>query len=285
VAAALQERFVEIPSARVRVLERPGDGAAVVFVHGITSSARTWEPFLDRLPEGVRGIAYDSVGNGYTELRGPRRRLTYEDMTIQLSQLADQLGVERYAAVGHSMGCSPLLRVAWQQPERVSGLLLTAPTALGRPKLGAAMRAARFGPGRWLMEALAPRTVASRARKRLEGFAGQREVTDEMLKREAGHAIARPREQVRGFVDLIGHGDPRRPAADVDRYQRITCPVWVLRGSDDHDRMPESHEERFRVLIPAARIIRWQGIGHAPHIQAPEPFAQLLDEFLAATIG
>ena len=35
--------------------------------------------------------------------------------------------------------------------------------------------------------------------------------------------------------------------------------------------------------MPAARIIRWEGIGHAPHIQAPDRFTELLKEFLEAT--
>jgi pimeloyl-ACP methyl ester carboxylesterase len=282
---AVEERFVEVPSARVRVLERSGEGDPVVFLHGITSSARTWEPFLAALPDRVRGVAYDMLGNGYTELHGTLRSLTYEDLARQLVEVADQLGIDRFAGVGHSMGCAPLLRVAWQQPGRVRGLLLESPTALGRPKLAAPMRLARFGPGRLLLELTAtPRVLRAQARKALREFAG-RDADDQMIEREAGHAIARPKQQVRGFIDLIGHSDPRAPAADVDRYGRITAPVWILRGSEDLDWMPESREDHFRELIPAARIIRWEGVGHAPHIQEPDRFAELLDEFVAAAGG
>jgi pimeloyl-ACP methyl ester carboxylesterase len=280
---AVEERFIEVASARVRVLERPGDRDPVLFLHGITSSARTWEPFLAALPERVRGIAFDMLGNGYTELHGPRRPLTNEDLTRQLLEVADELGVERFAGVGHSLGGTPLLRVAWQRPERLRGLLLESPTALGRPKPPAPMRLARFGPTRRLLELTAtPRLFRAQARKALREFAG-REVDDELLEREAGHAIADPKRQARGFVDLIGHGDPRAPAADVDRYRRIECPVWILRGAEDRDWMPESSEDRFRTLIPSARVIRWEAIGHAPHIQAPDRFRQLLEEFIEAT--
>lgn len=281
--AAVEERFVDVPSARVRVLERPGDRDPILFLHGITSSARTWEPFLRVLPEGVRGVAFDMLGNGYTELHGPRRPLTYEDQARQLVEVADELGIERFAGVGHSMGCAPLLRVAWQQPDRQRGLLLESPTALGRPKMAAPMRLARFGPTRRLLELTAtPRLLRAQARKALKEFAGH-EVDEETLEREAGHAIARPKQQARGFIDLIGHSDPRAPAADVDRYRRIACPVWILRGSEDRDWMPESHEERFRALIPSARITRWEEVGHAPHIQEQARFQELLSEFVAAT--
>ena len=275
----IEERFVEVASARVRVLERPGDRDPVIFLHGITSSARTWEPFLEGLPDGMRAVAFDTLGNGLTDLHGPRRALTLEDHAQQLIEVADELEIERFAGVGHSMGCAPLLRVAWQRPERVRGLLLESPTALGRPKLHPPMRLARYGPGRWLLGLGArPRIFEKQARATLREYSGG-EADEEMVEREAGHAIADPKRQVRGFIDLIGHGDARAPAADVDRYSRISCPVWVLRGSEDHDWMPVSTEARFRELIPGAQVMRWDGISHAPHIQEPQRYAALLEEF------
>jgi pimeloyl-ACP methyl ester carboxylesterase len=104
--------------------------------------------------------------------------------------------------------------------------------------------------------------------------------TPELIEREAGHAIARPREQVRGFVDLAGHGDLRKSSTESEHYRDISAPVWILRGSGDLDWMPESHEDRYRELIPGAHLIRWQGAGHSPHIEAPDRFRDFLDEFL-----
>ena len=279
---AVEERFVEIPSGRVRVLERPGEGQAVVFLHGITSSASTWTPFLERLPDRLRGIAFDTLGNGYSERSGPRAPITIEDHLGQLLELTGRLGVNRFAGVAHSMGCAPLLRFGWQQPERLQGLLLEAPSALGRPHPPLEMRVARFGPGRWLLERLASeRSVRGRAKARLREFA-KREPDEETFEREAGHAIADPKRQVRGFVDLIGHTDPRAPAVDIDRYSRIRCPVWVLRGSEDTGWMPKAYEARYRDLIPGAQVTCWEGVTHAPHVQEPGRFADYLDAFLAS---
>ncbi len=280
---AVEQRFVEIPSGRVRVLERTGAEEAVIFMHGITGSASTWEPFLAALPEGVRGVAFDTLGNGYTERHGPRRPITYEDHLRQLLELTGQLGIDRFAAVGHSMGCAPLLRLGWQHPGRLRGLLLEAPSALGRAHPALPMRMARYGPGRWLLERTASRRfIRAQASKALREFA-QRDVDSKLFEREAGHAVADPQRQVRGFIDLIGYINPKAPAADIDRYARIECPVWILRGSEDSAWMPEPHEDRYRELIPSARVTRWDGVGHAPHIQEPPRFAELLSEFLAST--
>jgi pimeloyl-ACP methyl ester carboxylesterase len=88
---------------------------------------------------------------------------------------------------------------------------------------------------------------------------------------------------VRGFVDIVGHGDVREPSPESEHYRDIRQPVWILRGSEDRDWMPAEHEARYRELMPDARLIRWNNVGHSPHIEAPERFASLVAEFLGAT--
>jgi pimeloyl-ACP methyl ester carboxylesterase len=274
------ERFLDLPVARVRVLEQEGgSGRTVIFLHGITSAAGTWAPFLETLPGDVRGIAYDGLGSGYTERHGDRRPITRSDQRGLLLDVADALDVDRFEVVAHSMGCGPALGAAWRHPERVRGLLLISPATQGRRKLGPTLRMARFGPTARLMELAAPLYVPRMARARVRSAAAGHP-SPELIEREAGHAIARPREQVRGFVDLAGHGDLRKSSTESEHYREIAVPVWILRGSGDLDWMPETHEDRYRELIPGAHLIRWQGAGHSPHIEAPEQFHDLLADFL-----
>ena len=95
-STTLDERFVELSLGRLRLLESAGDGGrTVLFLHGITSSARTWEPFLAALPHGVRGISLDTFGNGYSELRGGHRPITVEDHANEVLQLVDDIGLRR----------------------------------------------------------------------------------------------------------------------------------------------------------------------------------------------
>ena len=75
-----------------------------------------------------------------------------------------------------------------------------------------------------------------------------RSVSEEMLEREAGHAVADPARQVRGYRDIAGHGDPRRPAADAERYRRIECPVWILRGSEELKKQVRALQRRLAAL-------------------------------------
>jgi pimeloyl-ACP methyl ester carboxylesterase len=275
---------IELPGSTTRVLEGGGGSTrTVLLLHGVTGSAATWGPYLSTLPEGVRGIAYDALGCGYTERNGSRRPITPDDQRAQLVEVIDALGVERFTGVGHSMGCGALLGLAWRDPERIDALLLTAPAALGRRRLGPLLRLTTWPPAARALERGAPAIVPAMVRGRLRALTAKRPVPGELREREAGHALARPRELVRGFVDTVGHTDMRLPSVHAHRWRQIRQPVWILRGADDHDWMPEAHEACYAELIPTAQILRWEGVGHSPHIEAPERFRELLDTFLDST--
>lgn len=229
----------------------------------------------------MRGLAYDSLGSGYTERRGARAPITRDDHRALLMAVAAVTESQRFRAVAHSMGAGAALGAAWRHPRRVAALLLSAPATLGRRALSPTVRLARFrptadtgagGPGS------GPPDGAGRLRVLPDGGdpAALRE-------REAAHALARPREQVRGFVDIAGHGDLRRATPEEQRYRQIAQPVWIVRGEGDLDWMPRSHEERYGKLIPHSRVLRWRGVGHSPQIEAPERFAELILDFLEQT--
>ncbi len=280
----LQESRLELNGSTTRVLEAGEEsGRAIVFLHGVTSSANTWKPYLAALPDRTRGIAYDALGCGYTERNGSRRPITPDDLRAQLVEVVDALGVERFMGVGHSMGCGALLGLGWRDPERVDALLLTAPAALGRRRLGPVLRLTTWRPTARMLEGVAPAILPVMASGRLRALTAERPVPADLREREAGHALARPRDVVRGFVDTVGHTDMRLPSVYADRWREIQRPVWIVRGAEDHDWMPAAHESRYSELIPTARVIRWEGVGHSPHIEAPERFERVLDQFLQST--
>lgn len=279
----LRESFIDVPQARVRVLERGGDPEnTVFFLHGIGSSASSWQPHLERLEQGIRGIGFDWLGCGYTERRGRRAPITRSDQRELLLAVAEASGAESFRVVAHSMGCGPALGVAWRHPNMVRAMLLESPATQGRRVRGPAIWMAMHRPAARLMEAAAPLLVRIVARAKANQLAGGTP-DPEFTRRELGHAIDRPREAMRGYVDIIGAVDVRRASPESEHYREIRVPVWIVRGVDDRDWMPESHEARYRELLGEARLIRLQGVGHSPHIEAPDLFAEALASFLAAT--
>ncbi|HEY8866390.1 MAG TPA: alpha/beta hydrolase, partial [Solirubrobacteraceae bacterium] len=175
------------------------------------------------------------------------------------------------------------LDYAWREPQRVRALLLMAPAVMGRERLDPLIRLAqsRAAP---LLELLAPLMVLRSARAAVIEYAGDHEVSQRELEDQIGHARQRPRELMRGYVDILAGRDVLTPSSELEHYRSIEAPVTILRGSGDLDWTPESHEQRYRDLLANLRLERWDGVSHAPQIQAPERFRSALNAFLDKTL-
>jgi 3-oxoadipate enol-lactonase len=126
------------PLPRGRTVELAGRGATFVheatgpvgsptlmLLHGLgATAALNWYTSFPVLEHEFHVVAPDHRGHG----RGSRMRspFTLEDAADDVVALADALGVERFVAVGYSMG-GPIAQLIWHRhPERVAGLVLCA---------------------------------------------------------------------------------------------------------------------------------------------------------------
>lgn len=101
------------------------DGLPVVFSHGLSDSCLIRNPDEDLTASlGVRVIAADQPGVGGSTPRKGRRMVDWGD---DMEQLADALGLERFAVAGHSGGGPHTLAIAVAMPERVTRGVLASP--------------------------------------------------------------------------------------------------------------------------------------------------------------
>lgn len=110
-----------------------GEGPTLVLVHGLGCSSDYWVrngPWL--AAAGFRVLAPDLPGFGRTE--GPRSGLSIEQQAFAVSLFAEAMGLERAAYLGHSLSCQTVLELACTEPERVSAVILAAPTGDRRRK-------------------------------------------------------------------------------------------------------------------------------------------------------
>jgi pimeloyl-ACP methyl ester carboxylesterase len=115
--------------ARLHVeVQGPEAGPPVLFLHGLSGSARNWRPQLRALRESHRAIAYDARGHARSE--APEDRDAYGiDAFVgdALRVLAEQAGpAGRAVWVGLSMGAYVALEAALRHPELVRGLVLAS---------------------------------------------------------------------------------------------------------------------------------------------------------------
>src|SRR5665811_916427 len=107
-----------------------GDGPALLFIHGLTSSQRNWAHLVDALNKDHRVLAPDLFGHGASAK--PMGDYSLGAHAATLRDLLDRLEVDRVTLVGHSLGGGIAMQFCYLFPERVDRLVLVASGGLGR---------------------------------------------------------------------------------------------------------------------------------------------------------
>lgn len=79
-----------------------GQGLPIVFIHGFCETLDIWMPFEQKLSENHQVILIDLPGFGKSELL--QDNFTLADIAYQLKSLLDELKIEKYFMIGHSLG-------------------------------------------------------------------------------------------------------------------------------------------------------------------------------------
>lgn len=104
----------------------PG-GKPIFLFHGNPGSRFGWMPLEGKsYPQGIRIIAPDRPGFGLSDFQPGRSHLDWSNDVIEL---ADELGIDRFAVAGVSGGGPHVLACAWKIPERLTavGVVSTGP--------------------------------------------------------------------------------------------------------------------------------------------------------------
>ncbi|MFC6672092.1 alpha/beta fold hydrolase [Marinobacterium aestuariivivens] len=109
-----------------------GQGLPVIFIHGSGPGASGWSNFKQNYPlfaeAGYRAIVPDLPGYGLSSK--PETEYVLDLFVEALFGLVDELGLERYALVGNSLGGAIAIKMALDRPQQVSRLILMAPGGL-----------------------------------------------------------------------------------------------------------------------------------------------------------
>jgi pimeloyl-ACP methyl ester carboxylesterase len=124
----ITSNIVDTPRLKMHILTSgPDDGVPVLFIHGNASSATYWEEQMLMLPAGYRGIAPDLRGYGDTEDKLIDATRGYGDWVDDLLALTGTLGLDRWHAVGHSLGGALLFSLLPAAGSQVLSLTLVNP--------------------------------------------------------------------------------------------------------------------------------------------------------------
>jgi len=132
--AESRERYVESRARRIFVCEwGPQSGPAVVCLHGMLDHAASWRQVARNLAEdGCRVIAPDLRGHGLSDHEAPSSSYHLVDFVGDLSALVEELSLESFTLVGHSLGAGIAALYAAARPQNLSSLVLVEPPSAPR---------------------------------------------------------------------------------------------------------------------------------------------------------
>ena len=265
------ERRVTLGSVALNCWDSRGLGKALLFLHGNSVSKEEFRPQWDAFGAACRVIVPDLPGHGGSQRLPDPTDYSFPGYAKWLARLLDQLGVRSYVAIGHSLGGHIALELAGSMLPPAALVLSGAPpfrrSAEGMAEaFGADPRGALSFKGE-----LTPEEVRQFCSAVLDG-AGDVEywrrrmpATDPRARTELGRTILSPEV-----------ADQRQLA------ESYGGPVLVINGAEDSF---INHGYASTVAYKSlwgGRVHTIAGAGHAPHLNPPGRFNELLAAFLAS---
>lgn len=268
------QQWLDVDGVRTRVVTAgPADGVPVVLLHGTGGHWETFAPTLPALAGTFRCIAFDMVGNGFTDK--PDEDYEIEVYVRHTLGVLDRLGVERAHIVGMSLGAWVGARIAQSHPERVRKLILMSPaglvgTASNMERIRKERTAAVVNPVWSSIKAMFDHLIASESR-RLPDLIGLRQ------------AIYRRPDALGSIDHLLILQDERvrdRNLLSEAEWSQITAPTLVVASGKDHGEY-QSTARRVADLIPTTEVLEMPEVRHWPHFEDPALFNPAAVRFLA----
>jgi len=268
------------------VLRLPGgdlhikvDGAAgappLVLLHGFGESIAWWAHITPMLKRRYRVISIDLPGHGASE----KHAGDYSTAALarQVGRALDKLGIDRAAVAGQSMGGLVAILLADIRPQLISRLvLLDAPLEYRFQQLNTVARVAFMPVLDPALRAVATERTLARGLSIV--FAPGFPVPPELV-RDSRRMTWRSFKQSDDGQDRLLQGRP--PLRE--RVAALGIPVRVIWGADDR-LWPIEAAVGYRGLDDV-QILRLEGVGHTPMIEAPEKTAELIEAFAALPGG
>jgi pimeloyl-ACP methyl ester carboxylesterase len=242
-----------------------GDGEAVVFLHGLLGSSKSWAFQFVHFSRNYRVIAWDAPGYGQSTIVAA----SIDAYVEVLRGFIACIGRPRISLVGHSMGGAVAARFAARFPELVSRLVLSCSHAgYGDPE--AAPMPSKFESRMREFYGIGPVAYgANRARELLPAsipacvFDHAAEIASEVNP-----------EGLRRATRMLQRAD-NRPLLPT-----LRMPILVLTGELDTDVRPDLKADLLR-LTTMTRYVEMPGVGHAPYFEAPNAYSELVENFLS----
>ena len=241
-----------------------GEGAPILLIHGFASDAMVWRALERALGKSRPVIRVELPCHGHS----PKRRIgSFRELARAVTEAVDALDAGPVHFVGHSLGGAVALALADTRPQTVRSLMLVAPAGLG-PEMEGAIAAGLCRAAR--VESLAPW---------LKRLVGDPAIVTEKYAAAAmqARADAGLRAAQTALADVL-FPDGTQAMDLTAALSRVAAPARIVWGKADA-LLPWRHA----LAAPGTVALHLlDGIGHMPHVEAPETVARILQDLIAA---
>jgi pimeloyl-ACP methyl ester carboxylesterase len=268
---------VVVDGTRIAFRRGAGEGPPTLFVHGVPTDSRQWQPFLERA--GREAIAVDLPAFGASERRPPREfDYSMDGITRTLRAFTDAVGLDDYCLVVQDWG-GMALAAALDDPGRLRRLVVitTVPLVPGYRWHRTARIWRTPGVGELSMAGVTRSFVEFSLRESRPGFQPVPREFADLVWSNVRDPVTR-----RAILTLYRSADPPVLAAAGARLGSVTCPALVIWGAAD-PYIPRRFGSAFAERLPNAELTELGDAGHWPWQDRPDVVDRTV-AFLAADL-
>jgi pimeloyl-ACP methyl ester carboxylesterase len=280
----LQERLFDAGGVKINYAEGPKNGRPLILLHGL---GRSWQDFavlIPRFSSYWHVYAVDMRGHGKSG--HVPRGYTSAGYAAEIVRFVRDLVAEPAILFGHSMGGVAAVHVAAQHPDIVLAVILGDNPLSGDHLQHSFYRELFVG-----LHALAMR--GGTLQELAKGLANIRISLPGLdYPIPLGDLPGNDEAYLTKWAESLRHLDPEVFAMTLDGstladfesevlLPKMRCPTLIMQASPElGGLMTDEEVERAMRLLPRPKLVKFPLLGHALHLQQPQPVIKAVSAFL-----
>jgi pimeloyl-ACP methyl ester carboxylesterase len=267
-----RSRIIKFKNYEIHVRDNESSNKPILLaLHGICDSLHTWDPWVLELEKHFHFIRIDLPYFGLSK-NDPETSLSKDYYNNFLDHILDELNIQKFSILGHSLGAYISWNYAVHRPKRIQRIVLLAPPGYPQPVPQVVSLATKP-----LMKKLGliwtPKIILKPILNNL--FFDKSIVKQEMIDRYYSMLMCEGNRKnysdLFSFVIKYAH-------LESDDLQKIDQPTLILWGKNDLWVPSKKAAPYFKEMIPHAEIKLYEKMRHMPQYEQTK---ETLNELLA----
>ncbi len=265
--------FIQLEHLNVHYEHQSNGDIPIILLHGNFGSWHYWQPFLQQLPNGFQGYAPDFRGCGDSEVTSSGYDI--ETLSEDILQFADQLKLDKFHLVGHSLGGAVAQQLAGTNADRIITLTLVAPApAEGMASLKNISNQGSFFSPEHIFHFLG--TIGLKRKLLMTTFKKampRLNYNKFYLNLIVEDALKMDIKAFNGFLSTLKKWN------GTHLLKHFKFPVLIMHGDLDSV-IPLQPLKNMQQHIDNCRFHTFHGVGHSPQLEQPKAFNKVLTAFM-----